>query len=63
MNLSESIYVLRWLIRDTFRQSLASRIFWLMLAISAVCILFCFSVSIEGGASLVIASFDSGGRS
>ena len=28
MNLSESIYVLRWLIRDTFRQSLASRLFW-----------------------------------
>ena len=53
MNLSETIYVLRWLIRDTFRQSLASRLFWLMLAISAVCILFCFSVSIEGGASLL----------
>jgi ABC-type transport system involved in multi-copper enzyme maturation permease subunit len=52
MNSSAAIYAIRWLIRDTFRQALASRIFWLMLAASSVCILFCFSVSIEGGQSL-----------
>lgn len=38
------LVVLRNLIVDTFRQALASRIFWLMLAVSLLCILFCASV-------------------
>jgi ABC-type transport system involved in multi-copper enzyme maturation permease subunit len=46
------LYVTRWLIRDTFRQALASRIFWIMLAVSALCILFCLGIHIEGGAPL-----------
>jgi ABC-type transport system involved in multi-copper enzyme maturation permease subunit len=46
------IYVTRWLIRDTFRQALASRIFWIMLAVSGLCMLFCLGVGIEGGAPL-----------
>ncbi len=52
MSLPETLYVLRWLVRDTFRQALASRIFWVMLSVSALCILLCFSVHIEGGQSL-----------
>jgi hypothetical protein len=36
------------LVRDTFRQSLAYGIFWILLGVSAVCILFCASVSVEG---------------
>jgi ABC-type transport system involved in multi-copper enzyme maturation permease subunit len=52
MNSPAAIYAIRWLIRDTFRQALASRIFWLMLAASSLCIVFCFSVGIENGASL-----------
>lgn len=48
MELPSLVYVLRCLLRDTFRQSLASRTFWLILAFSGVCILFCLSVRIEG---------------
>jgi ABC-type transport system involved in multi-copper enzyme maturation permease subunit len=42
----------RWLVRDTFAQALSSRLFWLMLGISAVVIAFCLSVSVDGGESL-----------
>jgi hypothetical protein len=38
---------LRWLIKDTFRQSLAGYSFWLMLGISGLSILFCLSIGIE----------------
>jgi ABC-type transport system involved in multi-copper enzyme maturation permease subunit len=48
MDLPSVVYVLRCLIRDTFRQSLASRTFWLILLLSGLCILFCLSVRIEG---------------
>lgn len=43
------LYALRWLIYDTFRQALASRLFWVMIAISGLCIFFCLSISFEGG--------------
>jgi ABC-type transport system involved in multi-copper enzyme maturation permease subunit len=46
------VYAGRWLIRDTFCQALTSRVFWLMLGTSAVCILFCLSVSVEGPRTL-----------
>jgi ABC-type transport system involved in multi-copper enzyme maturation permease subunit len=49
MSLSAAMNVLRWLVWDTFRQALAGRIFWVMLAISAVAILFCSSVGVRGG--------------
>jgi ABC-type transport system involved in multi-copper enzyme maturation permease subunit len=45
------LYALRWLIHDTFRQALTSRVFWIMLALSGLCILFCLGVSVEGGTS------------
>jgi ABC-type transport system involved in multi-copper enzyme maturation permease subunit len=48
----EIIYAVRWLIRDTFRQAVATRIFWIMLAVSGLCIAFCLSVGTEGGESL-----------
>jgi ABC-type transport system involved in multi-copper enzyme maturation permease subunit len=44
------LYSLRWLISDTFRQAMTSRVFWILLGLSVLCILFCFGVSIEGGA-------------
>ena len=44
------LYALRWLIHDTFRQALTSRVFWIMLSLSGLCILFCLGVSVEGGA-------------
>lgn len=52
MNLSAAIYAIRWLIRDTFRQSLASGIFWLILTLSTIFIMVCLSVSATGKRSL-----------
>src|SRR5262249_29956278 len=52
MNLPAAIYAVRWLVRDTFRQALASRIFWVMLAVSGLCILACLSVRIQDDVSL-----------
>ena len=44
------LYALRWLILDTFRQTITSRVFWIMLSLSALCIVFCAGFSVEGGA-------------
>ncbi len=52
MNLPAALFAIRCLIRDTFRQSLAGRTFWLMLGVSALCIVLCASVRLEGGESL-----------
>jgi hypothetical protein len=52
MNLSAAIYAMKWLVRDTFRQAQASGVSWVMLAVSAVCILFCLSVSVQAPLSL-----------
>ncbi len=52
MNLPLAILTFRWLVRDTFRQALASGIFWLILAVSMICILFCLSTGVEGGQRL-----------
>ncbi len=52
MNLPAALFAIRCLVRDTFRQSLASRVFWLMLGVSGLCILLCASVGVEGGQSL-----------
>ena len=49
MNASATLYAMRWLIVDTFRQATATRIFWIMLAVSGVFILFCSSVQVSGG--------------
>lgn len=40
------------LIRDTFRQSRASGILWIMLGVTAVCVALCLSVKITGDVSL-----------
>jgi ABC-type transport system involved in multi-copper enzyme maturation permease subunit len=52
MNSPAAIYIVRWLVRDTFRQALASRLCWLMLGATAVVVALCLSVRIEGGESL-----------
>jgi ABC-type transport system involved in multi-copper enzyme maturation permease subunit len=44
------LYALRWMIHDTFRQTITSRVFWILLGLSALCIVFCLGVGIEGGA-------------
>lgn len=48
MNSPETLHALYWLIADTFRQTLHSRVFWIMLALSGVCTVFCLGVSIDG---------------
>jgi ABC-type transport system involved in multi-copper enzyme maturation permease subunit len=52
MNLPVALLTIKWMIRDTFRQSLASRLFWVLLGISTICIFFCLSVSVEGEKAL-----------
>jgi hypothetical protein len=53
MNLPAFLYLLRWLVRDTFRQARASGLTWLMLGASGLCILFCLSVGLHGGEALM----------
>ncbi len=43
------LYALRWLIYDTFWQALTSRVFWILLGLSGICIVFCLGVSVVGG--------------
>src|SRR5262245_21804397 len=51
MNFASASLTIRWLIRDTFRQAVASRISWVMLLVSGVAIVFCLSVGISGESS------------
>jgi ABC-type transport system involved in multi-copper enzyme maturation permease subunit len=46
MNGRSNLATFTQLIRDTFRQAWASGIFWMMLAVTAICVLLCLSVSI-----------------
>ncbi len=48
MDLPAAFLVVRLLVRDTFRQSLASRLFWLIIGVSGLCIALCLSVRVEG---------------
>ena len=45
MNLPAAILVIRWLVWDTFRQSMASGLFWLMLGISLLAVVFCLGTA------------------
>src|SRR5262249_39275891 len=46
--LPEALFVIWCMIRDTFRQSLASRSFWLTVALIGLCIALCLSVRLKG---------------
>jgi ABC-type transport system involved in multi-copper enzyme maturation permease subunit len=48
MNLPAAFLAVRLLVQDTFRQSLASRLFWLIVAASGLCIALCLSVRVVG---------------
>ncbi len=41
-----SLSVLRWLIRDTFRQARGAGVFWLMLAVSLMCVALCLTATV-----------------
>jgi len=47
MNTGRTFATLTQLIRDTFRQGWASGISWMMLAVTAICVLLCLSVTIS----------------
>jgi ABC-type transport system involved in multi-copper enzyme maturation permease subunit len=47
-SLPATIRTLRWMVRDTFRQSLSSKLFWVMLGVTLVCTVFCASIRISG---------------
>jgi hypothetical protein len=44
MTLPAALFAVRWLVRDTFRQALASGVFWLMLSVTGICTAVCLSV-------------------
>src|ERR1022692_4951362 len=48
MNARRAFVTLKQLIRDTFRQAWASGIFGMMLAVTAICVVLCLSVSVSG---------------
>ena len=52
MKFSANFRTIGWLIRDTFRQSLASGIFWVLLGISLVSIMVCLSAGVDNAAAL-----------
>lgn len=49
MNLPTILRTIRWMTKDTFRQAVASNLFWVMLAVTAVGTLLCASVGVRGG--------------
>jgi hypothetical protein len=49
MNPRTSLSVLRWLIRDTFRQARSSGAFWLMLGVTLACVALCLTVNVADG--------------
>ena len=52
MKRPQSLIALSWLVRDTFRQSLASGVFWLVLGISLLCMVVCASMTVTGDVNL-----------
>jgi hypothetical protein len=52
MNLPAVLFAFRCLVRDTFRQSRASGVFWLILGVTVLCTVLCLSVRITGELSL-----------
>lgn len=48
MNLPLALLTIRWMVWDTFRQSIASRLFWVMMGFNLLFVLFCLSVTVVG---------------
>ncbi|MFO0850398.1 MAG: ABC transporter permease subunit [Gemmataceae bacterium] len=48
MTLPEAIRTVRWMVWDTVRQAVATKLFWVMLAVTGVCTAVCLSVSVAG---------------
>src|SRR5262245_10172871 len=48
IDLPTALATIFWLARDTFRQALASGVFWVMLTFNLVCIIVCLSIGVSG---------------
>ena len=48
MNLPDTVRTVRWMIRDTFRQSIATKLFYVMITVIAVLTLLCASIRVTG---------------
>src|SRR5262245_5446509 len=46
-SLPAAIRTVRWMVRDTFRQSIASKLFWVMLGITLLCTVFCLGIKVN----------------
>jgi ABC-type transport system involved in multi-copper enzyme maturation permease subunit len=55
MTPSAALLTVRWLVRDTFRQALASGVFWLTLGVSAACAALCLTATFTAGGDLELA--------
>lgn len=53
ISLPEAIRTVRWMVRDTFRQSLHTKLFWVMLGVTALCTAFCASIRVTGGVQAI----------
>lgn len=47
-DLPTAIRTVRWMVRDTFRQTVATRLVWVMLGLTALCTVFCLSIFVSG---------------
>lgn len=58
MNLPDAIRTARWMVRDTLRQSVHTKLFWVMAAVTAVATVFCLSVDVRGDVPPVREPFE-----
>ena len=52
MKARSNFATVKQLILDTFRQAVASGICWMMLAVTALCVVLCLSVNVSGDVAL-----------
>ena len=52
MNSPTALLMVRWMVSLTFREALASKLFWVTTGFSGLCILLCLSVRVDGPAPL-----------
>jgi ABC-type transport system involved in multi-copper enzyme maturation permease subunit len=43
-----ALRTIQWMVHDTFRQSIASKLLWVMLGLTILCTVFCFGISVNG---------------
>ncbi len=52
MTFCDQLRTIGWLVRDTFRQSLAYGIFWLLLGVSIICVFVCATIQVQGDVAI-----------